>query len=410
MKEGDIPADLRSQAETYREKLVEAAAEADDNLLEKYLGGEELTQEELSNGLKQVVATGKAVPVLAGSATKNIGVGLLLDAIKSYLPAPAESDVTVLGSGGKEESVKPAQDGPLAALVFKTSADPYVGKLTYFRVYSGTIESNTQVWNSVRGEMERVGQLFTLRGKAQEPAAKINAGDIGGVAKLNVTVTNDTLCTQDKPVKIAPISFPAPIFGSAVYPKTKADTDKLGAALTRLIEEDSTLKLDRNIETNETVLSGMGETQVEVAAEKMQSKFGVNVNLETPKVPYRETITQSTQAEYKHKKQTGGHGQYGHVMLELEPLERGSGCEFVDKVVGGRIPRNYIPAVEKGVNEAVQAGVLAQYPVTDIKVTVYDGSFHPVDSSEICSPLPCQKTTPVILSATSIPSVPSCRV
>ncbi len=384
MKEGDIPADLQDQAETYREKLVEAAAEADDNLLEKYLGGEELTREELSNGLKQVVATGKAVPVLAGSATKNIGVGLLLDAMKGYLPAPVEREVTVLGSGGKEESVKPEQDAPLAALVFKTSADPYVGKLTYFRVYSGTIESNTQVWNSARGEMERVGQLFTLRGKTQEPAAKIMAGDIGGVAKLNVTVTGDTLCTQDKPVKIASITFPDPVFSVAVYPKTKADTDKLGAALTRLIEEDSTLKLSRSTDTSETILSGLGETQLDVAAEKMQSKFGVNVILETPKVPYRETITTATQAEYKHKKQTGGHGQYGHVMLELEPLERGGGCEFVDKVVGGRIPRNYIPAVEKGVNEAVQAGVLAQYPVTDIKITVYDGSFHPVDSSEIC--------------------------
>ena len=384
MKEGEIPADLQSQAETYREKLVEAAAEADDNLLEKYLGGEELTQEELNNGLRQVVATGKAVPVLTGSATKNIGVGLLLDAIKDYIPAPIERDVTVLGSGGKKESVKPVQDGPLAALVFKTSADPYVGKLTYFRVYSGTIESNTQVWNSVRGEMERVGQLFTLRGKTQEPAAKIMAGDIGGVAKLNVTVTGDTLCTQDKPVKIAPITFPDPVFSVAVYPKTKADTDKLGAALARLIEEDSTLKLSRSADTSETILSGLGETQLDVAAERMKTKFGVNVNLETPKVPYRETITTSTQAEYKHKKQTGGHGQYGHVMLELEPLERGTGCEFVDKVVGGRIPRNYIPAVEKGVNEAVQAGVLAQYPVTDIKVTVYDGSFHPVDSSEIC--------------------------
>ncbi len=384
MKEGEIPSSLQSQAESYREKLVEAAAEADDSLLEKYLGGEELSQEELIQGLKKVVATGKAVPVLAGSATKNIGVKLLLDAINGYLPAPKERDVEITGSSGKKEMLKPSQDSSLAALVFKTTADPYVGKLTYFRVYNGAIESNSQVWNAERGEAERIGQLFTLRGKTQEPAARINAGDIGGVAKLSITVTGDTLCSQDKPVKITPISFPPPVFSQAVYPKTKADTDKLGAALTRLIEEDSTLHLKRETETNETILSGLGETQIEVAAEKMQSKFGVSVNLETPKVPYRETITASTQAEYKHKKQTGGHGQYGHVMLELEPLERGSGREFVDKVVGGRIPRNYIPAVEKGVNEAVQAGVLARYPVTDIKVTVYDGSFHPVDSSEIC--------------------------
>jgi len=384
MKEGEIPSSLESQAETYREKLVEAAAEADDSLLEKYLSGEELSYEELIEGLQKVVATGKAVPVLAGSATKNIGIKMLMDAVNGYLPAPKDRDVVITGSSGKEETVKPSQDSPLAALVFKTTADPYVGKLTYFRVYNGAIESNSQVWNAERGETERIGQLFTLRGKTQEPAARINAGDIGGVAKLSITVTGDTLCAQDKPVKITPISFPPPIFSQAVYPKTKADTDKLGAALSRLIEEDSTLHLRRDTETNETILSGLGETQIEVAAEKMKSKFGVSVNLETPKVPYRETITASTQAEYKHKKQTGGHGQYGHVMLELEPLERGSGREFADKVVGGRIPRNYIPAVEKGVNEAVQAGVLARYPVTDIKVTVYDGSFHPVDSSEIC--------------------------
>ncbi len=384
MKEGEIPSELQSQAESYREKLVEAAAEADDSLLEKYLGGEELSQEELAKGLKQVVVTGKAVPVLTGSALKNIGISLLLDAVNDYLPAPKERDVAIIGKSGKEETLQPSQDGPLAALVFKTTADPYVGKLTYFRVYSGVIESNSQVWNSERGETERIGQLFTLRGKTQEPVARIGAGDIGGVAKLSITVTGDTLCNQDKPVKLSPISFPPPIFSEAVYPKTKADLDKLGAALSRLVEEDTTLRLNRDTDTGETILSGLGETQLEVAAEKMQSKFGVNINLETPKVPYRETIVASTQAEYKHRKQTGGHGQYGHVMLELEPLSRGSGCEFVDKVVGGRIPRNYIPAVEKGVNEAVQAGVLARYPVTDIKVTVYDGSFHPVDSSEIC--------------------------
>ncbi len=340
--------------------------------------------EELTNGLRQVVATGKAVPILAGSATKNIGISMLLDAIKDFLPSPAGRDITITDNSGKQETLKPSEDGPLAALVFKTSADPYVGKLTYFRVYSGTIESNSQVWNSARGETERIGQLFILRGKTQETAAKISAGDIGGVAKLSVTVTGDTLCNQDKPVKIAPIIFPNPLFSAAVYPKTKTDLDKLGSALSRLIEEDPTLHLTREAGTNETILSGLGETQLAVAAEKMQSKFGVNVNLETPKVPYQETITISTQAEYKHKKQTGGHGQYGHVMLELEPLERGSGCEFVDKVVGGRIPRNYIPAVEKGVNEAVKAGVLAQYPVTDVRIIVYDGSFHPVDSSEIC--------------------------
>jgi elongation factor G len=383
-KEEEISSSLLSQVETFREKLIEAAAEVDDNLLEKYLGGEELNLEELSSGLRQGVLSGKTVPILVGSALKNIGAGLLLDAIKNYLPSPKERDVAIIGDSGEQEKIKPSKDSPLAALVFKTTADPYVGKLTYFRVYNGVISSNSQVWNATRGETERIGQLFTVIGKSQEPVPQIQAGDIGGVAKLSLTSTGDTLCNQDKPIKLAPVSFPKPIFSEAVYPKTKADLDKLGSALSRLTEEEPTLQVRRDTETNETIMSGLGETQLEVAAEKMQRKFGVSVNLEIPKVPYRETITTSTQAEYKHKKQTGGHGQYGHVFLELEPLPRGSGHEFVDKVVGGRIPKNYIPAVEKGVNGAIQEGVLAHYPVTDIRVIVFDGSFHPVDSSEIC--------------------------
>ncbi len=383
-KEDEIPPSLQKEADSYREKLVEAIAEVDDSLLEKYLGGEELTQEELVNGLQLGVAAGKLVPILAGSALKNIGINFLLDGVVNYLPSPQGRQVSIVGASGGQEAVEPDPKGPLAALVFKTTADPYVGKLTYFRVYSGVFKSNSQVWNSTRGESERIGQLFTLRGKTQEPAAEIRAGDIGGVAKLNVTTTGDTLCAQDKPVKITPISLPNPVFSEAVYPKTKADLDKLGAALSRLVEEDPTLKIRRDKSTSETVLSGLGETQLEVAAEKIQSKFGVGINLETPRVPYRETVTQATKAEYKHKKQSGGHGQYGHVLIEVEPLPPGSGCEFVSKVVGGRIPRNYIPAVEKGVIEAENEGVLARFPVTDIKVTVYDGSFHPVDSSEIC--------------------------
>jgi elongation factor G len=240
------------------------------------------------------------------------------------------------------------------------------------------------VWNANRNGAERIGQLFTLRGKNQEPVTKVGAGDMGAVAKLATTGTGDTLCNQDKPVKIAPIEFPEPAFSLAVHPKAKADVDKLGAALTRLAEEDLTLQVRREVDTNETILSGIGESQLEVAAEKMMRKFGVGVKLDIPRVPYKETITVPTKAEYKHKKQTGGHGQYGHVLLELEPLPRGTGNEFANKVVGGAIPRNYIPAVEKGVNEAFKEGGLAHYPVTDLKATVYDGSFHPVDSSEIC--------------------------
>ncbi|MFC1941249.1 elongation factor G [Chloroflexota bacterium] len=383
-KEGEIPSSLQSQVESFRGKLVEAVAEIDDTLLEKYLGGEELSLDELSDGLRQGVVTGRIVPVLAGSALQSVGISLLLDAIYGYLPSPKERDVAVIGDSGKQETVEPSEDASLAALVFKTTADPYVGKLTYFRVYNGVIDSNSQVWNATRGEAERVGQLFSLRGKTQEPVPQVKTGDIGAVAKLSLTSTGDTLCSRDKVVKIVPISVPEPIFSEAVYPKTKADLDKLGAALTKLTEEEPTLRVHRDSDTGETILSGLGETQLEVATEKMLRKFSVGVTLSIPKVPYRETITAPTKAEYKHKKQTGGHGQYGHVLLALEPLPRGSGHEFVDKVVGGRIPKNYIPAVEKGVNEAVQEGVMARYPVTDVKMTVYDGSYHPVDSSEIC--------------------------
>ncbi len=379
-KEAELPDSLKGKADSFREKLVEAAAEADDKLIEKYLGGEELSLEELGGGLQKAVSEGRVVPILTGSAMKNIGLPWLMDAINSYLPSAKEREVAV--SGGK--GMQPSQDGPLAALVFKTTADPYVGKLTYFRVYSGVINSNSQVWNANRNGAERIGQLFILRGKNQEPVPKVGAGDIGAVAKLTTTGTGDTLCNQDKPVKIAPIGFPEPAFSLAVHPKTKADVDKLGGALSRLAEEDHTLQVRREVDTNETILSGIGESQLEVAAEKMMRKFGVGVKLDVPKVPYKETITVPTKAEYKHKKQTGGHGQYGHVLLELEPLPRGTGNEFANKVVGGAIPRNYIPAVEKGVNEAFKEGGLARYPVADLKATVYDGSFHPVDSSDIC--------------------------
>jgi len=384
-KEAELPPSLQTKAAPFREKLIEAVAEVDDRLIEKYLEGEQLSLEELGDGLRRAIVTGRIVPVLAGSAIQNIGFTSLLDAIYNYLPSPKERDIIIVGDSAKQtERIEPSQDAPLAALVFKTSADPYVGKLTYFRVYTGAINSSSQVWNASRGGAERIGQLFILRGKTQEPVSRLGAGDMGAVAKLGLTSTGDTLCSQAQPMKIAPILFPEPAFSLAVHPKTKTDLDKLGAALSRLSEEDPTLKVHREADTNETILSGIGESHLEVAAEKMLRKFGVGVRLETPKVPYKETITVPARAEYKHKKQTGGHGQYGHVFLELEPLPRGSGREFVDKVVGGRIPKNYIPAVEKGVNEAVQEGVLARYPVIDIKTRVYDGSFHPVDSSEIC--------------------------
>ena len=383
-KEGEIPSSLEGQVNTFREKLIESAAETEDALIEKYLGGEELTQEELRSGLRKAVVNGSVFPILAGSALQNVGINSLLDAMVDYLPSPAEREVAAVADA-KEEKIEVSGDGPLAALVFKTTADPYVGKLTYFRIYSGAIDSNSQVWNATRGSAERIGQLFMLRGKNQEPVAKIGAGDIGAVAKLNVTNTGDTLSVQNKPVKLASIVFPKPVFDEAIFPKTKADLDKLGTALSRITEEDQTLRVHREPDTGETLLSGMGDTQLDVAAEKMQRKFGVSVNLETPKVPYKETITASVpSAEYKHRKQSGGHGQYGHVIMELEPLPHGTGNEFASRVVGGTVPKNYIPAVEKGFQEAIQDGVLAHHPVVDVKATLYDGSFHPVDSSEIC--------------------------
>lgn len=385
-KEAEIPASMQSQVDSFRGKLVEAIAGIDDRLIEKYLNDEEISLEELQRGLREAVVTGKIVPILAGSALQNIGITSLLDAMYNYLPSPKEREVVIAGDSAKQaaQKIEPSQDAPLAALIFKTSADPYVGKLTYFRVYTGSINSNSQAWNATRNEAERIGQLFILRGKTQEPVPQLKAGDIGVVAKLSVTDTGDTLCSRDKPVQITPVVFPEPTFDEAVYPKTKEDLDKLGAALSRLSEEDPTIRVHRELDTGETILSGVGETQLEVAADKMLRKFGVGVELKTPGVPYKETIIVPAKAEYKHKKQTGGHGQYGHVLMEVEPLPRGSGIEFADKVTGGRIPKNYIPAVEKGVNEAVQEGVLAGYPVVDIRAKVYDGSYHPVDSSDIC--------------------------
>jgi elongation factor G len=382
-KEGDIPASVKADADGYREKLVESVAELDDKLLEKYLGGEQLTQQEVSDGLKKAITAGKIVPVLSMSALLGVGVNLLLDVVATCMPAPKDRKVVVAADSGNQE-IDPAEDGPLAALVFKTSADPYVGKLTYLRVYNGVMSSNSQVWNVSRGEVERIGQLYSLSGKNQEPVTEIRAGDIGAVAKLSLAATGDTLGSREKPIKMVPVDFPEPILSKAVYPKTKLDLDKLGSALSRLVEEDATLRVRRDPDTVETIMSGMGETQLEVAAEKMQRKFGVGVNLETPRVPYKETITAPARAEYKHKKQTGGHGQYGHVVIELEPLPRNSGIEFVDRVVGGSVPKNYIPAVEKGINEASSEGVLARYPIADVRVSLVDGSYHPVDSSEIC--------------------------
>ena len=375
----EVPEELLEQATSLREKLVEAAAETDDALIAKYLEGEELSEEELRQGLRAGVIRGSLVPVLTGSATKNVAVTLLMDALCSYLPSPA--DMTVAVHDG--ESIQADAKGPLATLVFKTTADPYVGRLTYFRVYSGTLKADSQAWNANKGSAERIGPLYLIRGKSQEQVSQVVSGDMGAVAKLAETSTGDTLATRDKPIILPGISFPQPAFSGAVHPKSKADLDKMGSALSRIAEEDPTLRVSRNHDTGETIMSGLGDSHVEVAVEKIRRKFGVGLELSTPKVPYKETITVSSSAEYTHKKQTGGHGQYARVAIELEPLPRGSGFEFTNRIVGGVVPKQYIPSVEKGVVEALREGVLARYPLIDMKATLFDGKDHPVDSSDI---------------------------
>jgi elongation factor G len=383
--EAEIPATMREQAGASREKLVEAAVEVDDELINKYLEGEPLSNEQVFAAIKKSTAAGKLVPIFAGSALHGIGIQQLLDGVCRYLPPPEERDAVVAKnvSTGSEEEIKSDLASPLCGLVFKTSADPYVGKLSYFRVYSGVISSNSQVWNANRNSMERIGQLFTMLGKNQQTVPEVTAGDIGAVAKLNLTTTGDTLCAREHPVILPGIEFPKANFSMAIEPQAKTDLDKMSTVLPRICEEDPSLQTRREADTNEFVISGMGDNHLEIVREKIRRKFGVEVKLDLPKVPYKETITVSTKAEHKHKKQTGGHGQYGHVLLELEPLPRGGGFEFAKKIVGGAIPQNYIPSVEKGVNEARQEGVLAGYPVVDVKVSLYDGSFHAVDSSDI---------------------------
>ena len=366
----------------FREQLVEAAAETDDALTEKYLDEGDLTPQELASGLKAGVLAGTLFPVLASSATKQIGITELLDFLVEYAPSPADrGPVAASGSSGDAVELSPVSGNGPVAFVFKTSADPYVGKLSFFRVVAGTMKSDSHFWNANKEEPERFGQLFVPRGKAQESVPSLEAGDIGAVAKLQHTSTGDTICLKESAVTLPAIEFPGGVYSVAIAPKTKADMDKMGAALNRLVEEDPTLRVTRDQETGETLLSSMGEAHIDVAAKKLKRKFGVDVLTDTPRVPYRETITGKANAEYKHKKQTGGHGQYGHVCLELEPLPRGTGIEFTTRVSGGAVPREYFPAVEKGVKEAVVKGALAGSRVVDVKVTLYDGSSHPVDSS-----------------------------
>jgi elongation factor G len=384
-QEGEIPEGMLQEAESYHLQLIEAAAEAEDQLLEKYFEEETLTEEEIAQGLSVGLRGGGIVPVLCGSATVNIGVRALLDAIVKYALSPADAQpATATGvTTGEDEVLEPVVQGPLAALVFKTLADPYVGKLTYFRVFSGSMESDSRVFNASKGEEERLGQLYSLKGKEQEPVDRVPAGEIGAVAKLQETTTGDTLCDKDHPVTLPPITFPHPIYSAAISPKTKADLDKLGTALARLIEEDPTLRVEREASTKETVLSGMGESHIDIAARRLQSKFGVEITTSVPKVPYRETVMKVATSQYRHKKQTGGAGQFAEVWLRVEPLERGAGFEYDSEVREGHISKSFIPSIEKGIRQVLGQGVVAGYPVVDVRSVVYDGKEHPVDSKDI---------------------------
>ncbi len=383
-EEADIPAEMQDQVAEARIEVMEYAAEADDELMLKYLEGEELTNEEIRSGLAKGAKNREFVLVLAGSATNNKGVTQLLDAVVDYLPSPVEMQRKALNEASQEEeALPPDAAGPLVVQVFKTMADPFVGKLSYLRVYSGTLVSDSRAFNPNRNTEERLGQLFTLRGKEQTPVADVRAGDIGTVTKLSATSTSDTLCDRGTPYTMPQIVYPQPLFSAAVFPKTKSDLDKLGASLSRLTEEDPTLRVERNAETNETILSGMGESHIQIAARRLSRKFGVEIETDVPTIPYRETITKTASAQGRHKKQTGGRGQFGDVYIRFESLDRGAGFEFDSKIFGGSVPRNYIPAVKKGIREIMTTGVIAGFPTVDFRAVLYDGSYHSVDSSEI---------------------------
>jgi elongation factor G len=378
--EADVPAELKDQFESAHESLVEAAAEQDDTLLEKYLGGHGLTLDEVTKGTHVGVARGAVVPIYCGCAEKEIGLRQLLDGVAVLLPSPEDRGPVPTEDGNK---VEPKANAPFSGFVFKVTVDPYAGHLAYVRVMSGTLRADLDVVNAGRGGKERVPQLLRLQGKTQTIVADAGPGEIVALAKLKDTHVNDTLCDPAKPVKFPPIRFPRPVMSFAVHPHTQKDEEKISLALHRLLEEDPTLHMERNPNTKELVISGMGDMHLAVVVENMKRKLGVNVDLTTPKVDYKETITARAEGHYKHKKQSGGRGQYGEAYLKLAPLERGKGFEFVDEIVGGAIPRNFIPAVEKGCLEALQGGVVAGFQVVDVQATVYDGSFHDVDSNEI---------------------------
>jgi elongation factor G len=373
ISETDIPADMMDDVETYKEALIEAAAEANDDLLTKYLEGEELSDDEILEGIKEATTNGSAVFVFCGSALNNIAIQPVMDFIVDCSATP---DISPIVKG------KDLDNDPLAAQVFKTIADPYIGRLTMFRVFTGKMKADSVVYNANKEKDEKIAQILIMTGKEQATVPELYAGDIAAVAKLSVTTTGDSLTVKSNPVVIEPIQFSEPTLSMAIEPKSKGDEDKLSGAIQRLLEEDPTIRVEKNTETRQTIMKSMGDTHVDIVLEKLSRKFGVDVVSKEMRIPYRETIRGTVEAEGKHKKQTGGHGQYGHVWIKFEPTEDGE-FVFEENVFGGSVPRNYFPAVEKGLIEAMEEGVLAGYPVTNLKATLYDGSYHSVDSSEM---------------------------
>ena len=379
----DIPADLVDVCNEWREKMVESAAEADEEVMNKYLESGELSEAEIKTALRKRTIAGEIVPMLCGSAFKNKGVQAMLDAVIDYMPAP--TDIPPVGGeleNGKEGERKPSDDEPFSALAFKIMTDPFVGQLVFFRVYSGVINSGDTVYNPIKGRKERIGRILQMHANQREDIKEVRAGDIAAAVGLKEATTGDTLCDPAKVITLEKMVFPEPVIHVAVEPKTKADQEKMGIALNRLAQEDPSFRVRTDEESGQTIISGMGELHLEILVDRMKREFGVEANVGAPQVAYREAIRKPTQVEGKFVKQSGGRGQYGHVWIKMEPNEQGKGFEFVDQIKGGTVPREYIPAVEKGLRETLPNGVLAGFPVVDVKVTLFDGSYHDVDSNE----------------------------
>jgi elongation factor G len=383
--ESEIPADCRESAAEFRQRLIEDIAETNEQLVEKYLEGQELSSEEIANGIKAGIINQSLIPVICGSAMQNTGIKMIMDVVADYLPSPLERAAieVIEPKTNEQKTIEPKNDGPLAAYVFKTIADPYAGKLTIFRVFSGTLNADSTVFNATKRSKEKIGQILQVEGKTQKPAESAITGDIMALAKLKESTTGDTYCDEKNEINFKRINFPSPVISCALFPKSRGDEDKMSNALARLVEEDPSLTLNRDEQTKEFILSGMGQIHLDVTIEKLKRKFGVEVETSIPKIPYKETIKGKTKIQGKYKKQSGGRGQYGDCWLEIEPLPRSGGFEFVDKIFGGAIPKNYVPSVEKGVVEVMHEGVMAGYPIVDLKVLVVDGSYHEVDSSDM---------------------------